>query len=104
MIKAITVNHTVKDFFGNDKLLSDTENHNLTPQLVDKVCRAVASGKAHAAHFIHDDGQVDTVWRNWDDVEPGQVSHRHERTEWIREEDGKTTIREFKRRMKALLP
>lgn len=103
MIKAITINYTTKDFFGHSKLNSDTLGYNLIPQVIDKVCRAVASGKAHAAYFIYDDGQVDGIWKDWDD-EDGQVTHRHDYTEWNRDEPTKTTMREFKRKMKAELP
>lgn len=103
MIKTITINYTTRDFFGNEKLNRDKLGYNLTPQVVDKVCKAVASGKAHAAHFIHDDGQVDGIWREFDDVEPGQVTWRHEYSEWRTDAPTKTTIREFKRKMKAEL-
>lgn len=103
MIKTITINYTTKDFFGHDKLHSDALEYSLTPQVVDKVCKAVASGKAHAAHFIHDDGQVDGIWRDWDEKEPGQVTWRHERTEWNSDEPIKVMIRDFKRKMKAEL-
>ena len=102
MLKTITINYTTRDFFGHEKLNSDKLEYNLTPQVVDKVCRAVASGKAHAAHFIHDDGQVDGIWRDWDD-EDGQVTYRHDYTEWNRDAPKKTTVREFKRKMKAEL-
>ena len=103
MIKTISINYTTRDFFGNEKLNSDKLSYNLTPKVVDKVCRAVSDGKAHAAHFIHDDGQVDGIWRDWDDVEPGQVTWRHDYTEWNRDEPTKVTVREFKRKMKAEL-
>ena len=103
MIRTITINYTTRDFFGHEKLNSDRLDYNITPQVVDKVCKAVASGKAHAAHFIHDNGQVDGVYRDYDDVEPGQVTWRHDYDKWNYDAPTKTTIREFKRKMKAEL-
>ena len=102
MIKTITINYTVKDFFGHDKLHSDKLDYDITPQAIDKVCRAVTSGKAHAAHFIYNDGQVDGIWKDYDDGD-GQVTYRHDYDEWNRDAPTKTSIREFKRKIKAEL-
>lgn len=103
MLKSITINYTAKDFFGHDKLNSDTlDKYGLTPNVIERVCRAVSSGRAHAAHFIHDDGQCDTVYRDYGD-EDGWVTHRHDIDEWNRDAPVKVQMREFKRRMKAEL-
>lgn len=103
MIESITVNRTHKDFFGHDRLDSDTLDYGITAERVCKAVTAVARGSAYSAHFKHSDGTSDSVWTEHGDVEAKVLTWRHFEGLHSRDADVKVTPKEFKAKMRAAL-